>query len=162
MAKAVVRAPGPWNKGKLVGQKAPFKLKEIWAIRVRLQLFRRARDLALFNLGIDSKLRACDLVRLKVRDAWASAVGAARSNPAAKDSKNARSIISHPLRKCEEFPRRNSYFPSFLAVVTGLYQLLECHCAFDRAIDGGKPRLFVPNCRLSCIHAQSDRLRRVL
>ena len=60
--------PEPWNKGKLVGQKAPFKLKEIWAIRVRLQLFRRARDLALFDLGIDSKLRACDLVRLKVRD----------------------------------------------------------------------------------------------
>ena len=60
--------PEPWNKGKLVGQKAPFKLKEIWAIRVRLQLFRRARDLALFELGIDSKLRACDLVRLKVRD----------------------------------------------------------------------------------------------
>ena len=60
--------PEPWNKGKLVGQKAPFKLKEIWAIRVRLQLFRRVRDLALFDLGIDSKLRACDLVRLKVRD----------------------------------------------------------------------------------------------
>jgi len=59
----------PWNKGKLVGQKAPFKLKEIWAIRVRLQLFDRIRDLALFNLAIDSKLRACDLVRLRVRDA---------------------------------------------------------------------------------------------
>jgi hypothetical protein len=47
----------PWNKGKLVGQKAPFKLKEIWAIRVRLQIFRRTRELALFDLGIDSKLR---------------------------------------------------------------------------------------------------------
>ena len=58
----------PWNKGKLVGQKAPFKLKEIWAIRVRLQLYERIRDLALFNLAIDSKLRACDLVRLRVRD----------------------------------------------------------------------------------------------
>jgi transposase InsO family protein len=69
MDEAVVRHhPEPWNKGKLVGQKAPFKLKEIWAIRVRLQLFRRVRDLALFDLGIDSKLRACDLVRLKVRD----------------------------------------------------------------------------------------------
>jgi hypothetical protein len=69
MDEAVVHThPEPWNKGKLVGQKAPFKLKEIWAIRVRLQLFRRARDLALFELGIDSKLRACDLVRLKVRD----------------------------------------------------------------------------------------------
>jgi integrase len=60
--------PKPWNKGKLVGQKAPFKLKEIWAIRVRLQIFCRTRELALFDLGIDSKLRACDLLKLKVRD----------------------------------------------------------------------------------------------
>ena len=59
---------GPWNKGELVGQKAPFKLKEIWAIRVRLQVFCRTRELALFDLGIDSKLRACDLLKLKVRD----------------------------------------------------------------------------------------------
>src|SRR5215831_9274932 len=58
----------PWNKGKLVGQKAPFKLKEIWAIRVHLQMYERLRELALFDLGIDSKLRACDLVRLRVRD----------------------------------------------------------------------------------------------
>ena len=61
--------PRPWNKGKLVGQKAPLKLKEIWAIRVRLQVFCRTRELALFDLGIDSKLRACDLLKLKVRDA---------------------------------------------------------------------------------------------
>ena len=58
----------PWNKGKLVGQKAPLKLREIWAIRVRLQNFCRMRELALFDLGIDSKLRACDLLKLKVRD----------------------------------------------------------------------------------------------
>jgi integrase len=58
----------PWNKGKIVGQKAPFKLKEIWALRVRLQMEGRVRELALFNLGIDSKLRGCDLVALKVRD----------------------------------------------------------------------------------------------
>jgi len=58
----------PWNKGKLVGQKAPLKLKDIWAIRVRLQMHERLRELALLNLGIDSKLRACDLVRLRVRD----------------------------------------------------------------------------------------------
>jgi integrase len=58
----------PWNKGKLVGQNAPFKLKEIWAIRVRLQLANRRREVALFNLAIDSKLRACDLVKLRVRD----------------------------------------------------------------------------------------------
>jgi integrase len=58
----------PWNKGKLIGQKAPLKLREIWAIRIRLQLARRARDLALFNLAIDSKLRGCDLVGLRVCD----------------------------------------------------------------------------------------------
>ena len=58
----------PWNKGKIVGQKAPFKPKDIWALRVRLQMEKRARELALLNLGIDSKLRGCDLVALKVRD----------------------------------------------------------------------------------------------
>jgi integrase len=58
----------PWNKGKLVGQKAPLRLKEIWAIRIRLQLAERTRELALFNLAVDSKLRSCDLVSLRVRD----------------------------------------------------------------------------------------------
>ena len=57
------------NRGrKLLGQKPPLKLKEIWAIRIRLQLAGRLRDLALFNLAIDSKLRGCDLVRLQVHD----------------------------------------------------------------------------------------------
>lgn len=58
----------PWNKGRLIGQKLPLKLKEIWAIRIRLQLAERLRDLALFNLAIDSKLRGCDLVSLRVKD----------------------------------------------------------------------------------------------
>jgi len=58
----------PWNKGKLVGQKSPLRLKEIWAIRIRLQLADRLRELALFNLAVDSKLRSCDLVKLRVRD----------------------------------------------------------------------------------------------
>jgi integrase len=58
----------PWNKGKLTGQKPPLKLREIWAIRIRLQMAKRTRDLALFNVAIDSKLRGCDLVRLRVRD----------------------------------------------------------------------------------------------
>jgi hypothetical protein len=58
----------PWNKGKLVGQKHPLKLKEIWEIRIRLQLADDKRGLALFNLAIDSKLRGCDLVKLKVSD----------------------------------------------------------------------------------------------
>lgn len=56
------------EQGKLIGQKAPLKVKDIWAIRVRLQMEGRTRDLALFDLGIDSKLRACDLVKLRVRD----------------------------------------------------------------------------------------------
>jgi hypothetical protein len=59
---------GPWNKGKLRGQKPPLKPKEIWAIRIRLQLGSKLRDLALFNLAIDSKLRGCDLVALRVHD----------------------------------------------------------------------------------------------
>jgi integrase len=58
----------PWNKGRLTGQKRPLKPKDVWAIRVRLQLQHRRRDLALFNLAIDSKLRGCDLVRLQVND----------------------------------------------------------------------------------------------
>ena len=58
----------PWNKGKLVGQKSPLRINEIWAIRVRLQLNHRSRELALFNLAIASKLRACDLVQLRIQD----------------------------------------------------------------------------------------------
>ena len=58
----------PRNKGRLTGQKRPLKPKDVWAIRVRLQLQHRRRDLALFNLAIDSKLRGCDLVRLQVND----------------------------------------------------------------------------------------------
>lgn len=57
-----------WNKGKLVGQKAPFTMQEIWSIRMRLQAIGNRRDLALFNLAIDSKLRACDLLALRVSD----------------------------------------------------------------------------------------------
>ena len=58
----------PWNKNKIVGQKPPLKLSEIYAIRVRLQIAAKLRDLALFNIAIDSKLRGCDVVRLKVSD----------------------------------------------------------------------------------------------
>ena len=69
----------PWNKGKLLGQKPPLKLKEIWAIRIRLQLDHRARELALFNLAIDSKLRGCDLVGLRVHDVVQGSHFAARA-----------------------------------------------------------------------------------
>ena len=55
-----------WNRGRLIGQKRPLRLKEIWAIRIRLQLAHKLRDLALFNLALDSKLRGCDLIALRV------------------------------------------------------------------------------------------------
>jgi len=64
----IVKASTTWNKGKLIGQKPPLKLREIWAIRIRLQLKKETRELAIFNLAIDSKLRSCDLVKLKIRD----------------------------------------------------------------------------------------------
>ncbi|MFK5599188.1 tyrosine-type recombinase/integrase [Methylobacterium sp. HMF5984] len=60
----------PWNLGRLIGPKPPFKPKHIWAIRTRLQHEGRTRDLALFNTAIDSKLRGCDLVRLRVADVY--------------------------------------------------------------------------------------------
>jgi integrase len=60
--------PIPWNKGQLIGAKAPLRQKHVWAIRSMLQIERRARDLAMFNLAIDSKLRGCDVVSIKVGD----------------------------------------------------------------------------------------------
>lgn len=68
MTTPTTKAREPWNKGKLVGQKTPLRLRDIWAIRVRLEIANKDRDLALFNLAIDSKLRACDLTKLRVRD----------------------------------------------------------------------------------------------
>jgi hypothetical protein len=58
----------PWNKGKLIGAKPPLRQGHVWSIRTRLQLERRTRDLALFNLAIDSKLRGCDVVAVRVDD----------------------------------------------------------------------------------------------
>src|ERR1700730_190930 len=58
----------PWNKGKLIGARPPLRPKHVWSIRTKLQLEGRTRDLAIFNLAIDSKLRGCDIVALKVED----------------------------------------------------------------------------------------------
>ncbi|RVP09720.1 integrase [Sinorhizobium meliloti] len=57
-----------WNSGRIIGQRPPLKPKEVWAIRTRLQMLGAVRDLALFNLEVDSKLRACDLVAISVGD----------------------------------------------------------------------------------------------
>src|SRR5262245_56673675 len=62
------RVTQPWNKGKLTEAKPPLSPKHVWAVRTRLQLLKRFRDLALFNLAIDSKLRGCDLVGLRIAE----------------------------------------------------------------------------------------------
>jgi hypothetical protein len=67
-ARPVGRGRQPWNKGLLVGQKKPLEPKHVWSIRVRLEIARSKRDLAIFNLAIDSKLRGCDLVKLRLED----------------------------------------------------------------------------------------------
>lgn len=70
MDTVLLRNRYPWNKGALVGQKRPLQPKNVWSIRVRLEMSGAIRDLALLNLAIDSKLRACDLVKLRVEDLW--------------------------------------------------------------------------------------------
>jgi integrase len=70
----------PWNKGKLTGAKPPLRQKHVWAIRTKLQIEKRTRDLALFNLAIDSKLRGCDVVALKVDDVAPNGYSADRAS----------------------------------------------------------------------------------
>jgi integrase len=79
-----------WNSGKIVGQKPPLKIKEVWAIRVRLQLAERSRDLALFNLAIDSKLRGCDVVKVGVEDVLLS--GTLRSRASVVQQKTGKPV----------------------------------------------------------------------
>ncbi len=90
----------PWNKGKLTGQKPPLQPRHIWAIRTHLQLGGRKRDLALFNLAIDSKLRGCDLVSLKVEDVAPSGHAVRRST--IRQKKTGRPVqfeITEPTRQ---------------------------------------------------------------
>jgi site-specific recombinase XerC len=79
-----------WNKGQIVGQKLPLKPKEVWGIRTRLEVASNFRELALFNLAIDSKLRACDLTCIKVRDLTIS--GMVRSRATVIQKKTARPV----------------------------------------------------------------------
>ena len=84
------RQHAPWNKGRLIGQKRPLKPKDVWTIRVRLQLEGRRRDLAMFNLAIDSKLRGCDLVRQRIDDVLAG--GRARDRATVIQKKTGRPV----------------------------------------------------------------------
>jgi hypothetical protein len=67
-ARSLDRRQQPWNKGLLIGQKKPLEPKHVWSIRIRLEIARSKRNLVIFNLAIDSKLRACDLVKLRLDD----------------------------------------------------------------------------------------------
>ena len=78
-ASTAPRRP-PWNKGKLIGAKAPLLPKQVWLVRTKLQVAVRTRDLAMFNLAINSKLRACDIVALKVEDVAPSGYAVDRAN----------------------------------------------------------------------------------
>jgi integrase len=69
----------PWNRGKLTGAKPPLRPKHVWSIRTKLQIEGRARDLAMFNLAIDSKLRGCDVVAIRIEDVAASGYTADRA-----------------------------------------------------------------------------------
>ncbi len=77
IATAVRRRP--WNKGKLTGAKPPLRSKHVWSIRTKLQIEGRVRDLAMFNLAIDSKLRGCDVIAIKVEDVAAGGYTADRA-----------------------------------------------------------------------------------
>src|ERR1700746_692718 len=68
LQKPESRRQSPWNKGKLIGSKPPLRTKDVWSIRTKLQVEKRTRDLAMFNLAIDSKLRGCDEVSLRVEE----------------------------------------------------------------------------------------------
>jgi integrase len=83
MDEVIARPMSPkrvaWNKGKLTGAKPPLRPKHVWSIRTKLQIEGRARDLAMFNLAIDSKLRGCDVVAIRVEDVAASGYTADRA-----------------------------------------------------------------------------------
>src|SRR6201987_660392 len=81
----------PWNKGKLTGAKPPLRPKHVWSIRTKLQIEARARDLAMFNLAIDSKLRGCDVVAIRVEDVAAGGYTADRARVRQKKT-------GHPVR----------------------------------------------------------------
>jgi len=97
---AVLPKRHAWNKGRIVGQKRPLLPKHVWAIRVRLEISENTRDLALFNMAIDSKLRGCDLVSMKVADVFtASQMKERASVLQSKTQKPVRFEITEGTRK---------------------------------------------------------------
>ncbi|MFT5759921.1 MAG: integrase [Alteromonadaceae bacterium] len=103
-----------WNKGKRVGQKKAFKLEDIWRIRIRLEIENELEQLVIFNLAIDSKLRACDLIRLKVRDISSSSL--VQSRAIIKQKKTHREVqfeITPKTQQClSQWVHENNLAPS--------------------------------------------------
>ena len=93
-------SPVPWNKGKIIGQKSPLSLQDIWSIRIKLENEGRLRDLALFNLALDSKLRACDLLNLRVSDV--SSGGTVNNRATVLQQKTGRPVRFEITRKSRE------------------------------------------------------------
>ena len=93
--RLVDRSQRPWNKGLFVGQKKPLEPKHVWSIRVRLEIAQSRRDLAIFNLAIDSKLRACDLVKLRVRRNFLRSQCAPPSNRRPKEDRSTCPVRDH-------------------------------------------------------------------
>ena len=120
------RRKTPWNKGKFTGAKPPFQPKHVWAIRTRLEIANRTRDLALFNVAIDSKLRGCDVVSLKVEDVartatpWIGQRSASRRQAALSDSKSPsrRGRRSTTIWLRHDPPRATIYFKGGVAIAT--------------------------------------------
>jgi hypothetical protein len=121
----------PWNKGLLIGQKKPLAPKHVWSIRVRLEIVGSSRDLAIFNLAIDGKLRACDLVKLRLDDICSGIK--VRHRAAIVQKKTGRGIPSKPGCQCSGLTvpdfsfqvggffvarqsRRDSYFAMILTI----------------------------------------------
>jgi len=99
--------PRPWNKGLLVGQKKPLQPKHVWSIRVRLEIARMWRDLALFNLAIDSKLRACDLVKLRIDEVCSGSM--VRDRATVVQKKRRADQCSSRLRSIRGLPSKSGY-----------------------------------------------------
>jgi len=108
-----IRKQTPWNKGKLTGAKPPLRLKDVWSIRTKLQIESRVRDIAMFNLAIDSKLRGCDVVAIKVDDVAAGGYTADRAT--VRQKKTGRPVrfelTEHTRQAVDEYLRATNKKP---------------------------------------------------
>ena len=161
-----------WNRGKLVGQKPPLKLKDVWSIRTRLEMEGRLRDLALFSLAIDSKLRACDLLKLRVRDVLNGDRVAARTTVMQQKTRqpvqfeitsHAQSAVNDWIR-CAQLTSENYLFPNRLCahISTRQYTRLVAGWVSDIGLDS---RMYgthsLRRTKVSLIYRRTQNLRAI-